>query len=148
MEVMTIQGTYVPSRSSWVRDQVEQIEAAGTTRAVSIAGRPVVLMTMLGISGNVRKVPVMRVEHDGLYAAVASKGGAPDHPQWYRNLQANPLVRLQDADRSWTARARELDGAEREQWWDRCVEAFPDYAVYQTKTDRVIPVFVLEPADG
>lgn len=144
---MTIQGTYVPSASQWVRDQVDKITADGTTRAVSILGRPVVLMTMLGVSGNVRKVPVMRVEHDGLYVAVASKGGAPEHPQWYRNLLANPVVELQDGDRSWTARARELAGDEREQWWARCVEAFPQYAEYQTKTDRVIPVFVLEPTD-
>lgn len=144
METMTIQGTYVPSASSWVRDQVEKIEADGTTRAVSIHGHPVVLMTMLGVSGNVRKVPVMRVEHDGVYAAVASKGGAPDNPVWYRNLLANPVVDLQDDDRTWTARARELHGAEREQWWARCVEDFPQYAEYQEKTDRLIPVFLLE----
>ncbi len=144
MEAMTIQGTYVPSASSWVRDQVEKIEAKGTTRAVSILDHPVVLMTMLGTSGNVRKVPVMRVEHDGVYAAVASKGGAPDNPAWYRNLLANPVVDLQDDDRTWTARAREIEGAERDRWWARCVETFPQYAEYQEKTDRLIPVLLLE----
>jgi len=93
----------------------------------------------------VRKVPLMRVEHDGVYAAVASKGGAPEHPQWYFNLRAHPDLDLQD-DRTVTAvRAREITGAEREQWWPRCVEAFPPYAEYQTKTDRLIPVFLLEP---
>jgi len=147
MVTMTIQGTYVPSTSSWVRDQVAKIEADGTTSAVSVLGRPVVMMTMFGVSGNVRKVPVMRVEHDGVYAAVASRGGAPEHPAWYRNLLANPVIDLQDTDRTWTARARELDGAEREQWWAWCVEAFPQYAEYQEKTDRIIPVLLLEPTD-
>ncbi|NYG05745.1 deazaflavin-dependent oxidoreductase (nitroreductase family) [Phycicoccus badiiscoriae] len=144
---MTITGEYAPSTSGWVRDQVEQIEAAGTTRAVSIQDRPVVMLTMLGLSGKVRKVPLMRVEHDGLYAAVASKGGAPEHPKWYANIRKNPVLDLQDDDRTWTVRARELDGAEREQWWARCVEAFPSYADYQVKTDRLIPVFVLEPVE-
>lgn len=142
---MTIQGTYVPSASQWVRDQVDKIEETGTTHSVNIMGMPVVLMTMLGVSGNVRKVPVMRIEHDGLYVAVASKGGAPDNPQWYRNLLANPVVEFQDDDRTWTVRARELDGAERDLWWTRCVEDFPQYAAYQQKTDRRIPVFLLEP---
>lgn len=142
---MTIAGEYVPSTAAWVRDQVERIEAEGTTRAVSIQGRPVVLLTMLGVSGKVRKVPLMRVEHDGVYAAVASQGGAPKHPKWYANIRKNPELDLQDADRTWSVRARELSGAEREQWWERCVAAFPNYAEYQTKTDRLIPVFVLEP---
>jgi deazaflavin-dependent oxidoreductase (nitroreductase family) len=142
---MPVAGEYVPSTAGWVRDQVERIEAEGTTRAVSIRDRPVVLLTMLGVSGKVRKVPLMRVEHDGAYAAVASQGGAPKHPKWYANLRKNPLLDLQDADRTWEVRARELSGAEREQWWERCVAAFPPYADYQTKTDRLIPVFVLEP---
>jgi deazaflavin-dependent oxidoreductase (nitroreductase family) len=142
---MTIAGDYVPSTTPWVRDQVERIEAEGTTRAVSIQNRPVVLLTMLGVSGKVRKVPLMRVEHDGVYAAVASKGGAPQHPQWYANIRKNPVLDLQDDDRTWTVRARELSGAEREEWWERCVAAFPPYADYQVKTDRLIPVFVLEP---
>jgi deazaflavin-dependent oxidoreductase (nitroreductase family) len=145
---MTIQGEYVPSTAQWVRDQVEKIEEAGTTRAVDIQGRPVVLLTMLGVSGKVRKVPLMRVEHDGVYAAVASKGGAPEHPKWYRNVRKNPVLDLQDDDRTWTVRARELEGAERDEWWPRCVEAFPPYADYQVKTDRLIPVFVLEPVEA
>jgi deazaflavin-dependent oxidoreductase (nitroreductase family) len=141
-----IDSEYVPSPSAWVREQVEAIEAAGDTRAVSVMDRPVVMLTMRGRrTGAVRKVPLMRVEHDGVYAAVASKGGAPEHPQWYGNVRANPRVTLQDGTRSWPAVARELSGAEREQWWERCVAAYPPYADYQTKTDRLIPVFVLEP---
>ncbi len=144
---MTIQGEYVPSPVTWVREQVEAIEAKGTTRAVQIQDRPVVLLTMLGVSGKVRKVPLMRVEHDGVYAAVASQGGAPAHPKWYANLRKNPVIDLQDDTRTWTAKAREIEGAEREEWWDRCVEAFPFYAEYQEKTDRLIPVLLLEPHD-
>jgi F420H(2)-dependent quinone reductase len=148
MDGMTIQGTYVPSASEWVRKQVERIEETGTTSSVDIMGMPVVLMTMRGVSGNVRKVPVMRVEHDGVYVAVASKGGAPDNPQWYRNLLANPEIELQDGERSWAARAREVHGTERELWWPRAVEAFPQYAEYQRKTERLIPVLLLEPVDN
>jgi deazaflavin-dependent oxidoreductase (nitroreductase family) len=142
---MTITGEYVPSTSGWVRDQVEKIEETGTTRSVQIMDRPVVMLTMLGVSGKVRKVPLMRVEHHGLYAAVASKGGAPEHPKWYANVRKNPVLDLQDDDRTWTVRARELSGAERDEWWERCVAAYPPYAEYQTKTERLIPVFVLEP---
>jgi deazaflavin-dependent oxidoreductase (nitroreductase family) len=141
---MTITGEYVPSTSGWVRDQVEKIEATGTTTSVSVQDRPVVMLTMLGVSGKVRKVPLMRVEHDGVYAAVASKGGAPEHPQWYANVRKNPVLDLQDEDRTWAVRAREISGQEREQWWERCVAAFPPYAEYQVKTDRLIPVFLLE----
>jgi F420H(2)-dependent quinone reductase len=144
---MAIDGVYVPSPRGWVRQQVEKIEATGTTRAVDIMGRPVVLLTMHGVTGKVRKVPLMRVEHDGVYAAVASQGGAPEHPKWYANLRKNPVIELQDDSRTWTARAREIEGAEREEWWPRCVAAFPPYAEYQQKTDRLIPVFVLEPVD-
>jgi deazaflavin-dependent oxidoreductase (nitroreductase family) len=142
---MTIDGEYAPSPTGWVRDQVERIEEAGTTRAVHIMNRPVVMLTMLGISGKVRKVPLMRVEHDGVYAAVASKGGSAEHPKWYANIRKNPVLDLQDDDRTWTVRARELSGPEREEWWERCVAAYPPYAEYQTRTDRLIPVFVLEP---
>lgn len=145
---MAIDGEYVPSPRGWVRRQVDEIQAKGTTRAVSIMGRPVVMLTMLGISGKVRKVPLMRVEHNGAYAAVASQGGSPQHPKWYANIKKHPVVDLQDDDRTWTARARELEGAERDEWWDRCVEAYPPYAEYQTKTDRLIPVLVLEAVDG
>lgn len=137
---------YRPSPATWVRDQVNAIDASGDTRSVNIMGMPVVLVTMTGHkSGATLKVPVMRVEHDGAYAAVASKGGAPDHPQWFYNLKALPDVDLQDGTDSQPVRARLVDGAERAEWWERCVAAFPPYAEYQTKTDREIPVFVLEP---
>jgi deazaflavin-dependent oxidoreductase (nitroreductase family) len=142
---MTIEGEYVPSPRAWVREQVETIEETGTTRSVHIMDRPVVLLTMHGLSGKVRKVPLMRVEHDGVYAAVASQGGAPEHPKWYANLRKNPVIDLQDDTRTWTARAREIEGSERAEWWERCVEAFPPYAEYQEKTDRLIPVLLLEP---
>ncbi len=138
---------YIPSTSGWVRDQVETIEETGDTGSVSVMDRPVVMLTMRGRrTGAIRKVPLMRVEHDGVYAAVASKGGAPEHPQWYANLQADPTITLQDGTRSWTAVAREVTGEERRQWWERCVAAYPPYAEYQVKTDRLIPVLVLEPA--
>jgi deazaflavin-dependent oxidoreductase (nitroreductase family) len=144
---MTIEGEYVPSPRAWVREQVEKIEAEGTTRAVHIMHRPVVLLTMHGLSGKVRKVPLMRVEHNGVYAAVASQGGAPAHPKWYANLRRNPVIELQDGTQTWTARAREIDGDQRQEWWQRCVEAFPPYAEYQEKTERQIPVLLLEPVE-
>lgn len=142
---MTVEGEYVPSPRAWVREQVKKIEETDTTRAVHIMERPVVLLTMRGLSGKVRKVPLMRVEHEGVYAAVASQGGAPEHPKWYANLRKNPVIDLQDDSETWTARAREIEGPEREEWWQRCVEAFPPYADYQEKTDRTIPVLLLEP---
>ena len=143
---MAIEGEYVPSPRKGSRDQVSEIERTGTTDSVDIMGLPVVLLTMVGAkSGAIRKVPLMRVEHDGLYAAVASLGGAPDHPQWYWNLRRRPELDLQDGTVVSRRRARELEGAEREAWWERCVAAFPPYASYQRKTDRLIPVFVLEP---
>lgn len=138
---------YAPSPTSWVRQQVEAIEASGDTRSVDIQGRPVVMLTMRGKkTGHLRKVPLMRVEHDGTYAAVGSKGGAPKHPKWVANLRAAPRITLQDGTTTTEVVAREISGEEREQWWARCVEAFPPYAEYQTKTERVIPVFLLEPA--
>jgi deazaflavin-dependent oxidoreductase (nitroreductase family) len=137
---------YVPSPTGWVRDQVEKILQAGDTGVVDILDRPVVLLTLTGAkSGRRLRVPLMRVEHDGRYAAVGSRGGAPTHPQWVHNLRAHPEITLQDGTRSWPALAREIEGAEREQWWSRCVAAYPPYADYQRKTDRLIPVFVLEP---
>ena len=143
---MSISGDYAPSPTAWVRDQVEAIEATGDTRSVHIMDRPVVLLTMLGArSGKVRKVPLMRVEHDGRYAAVASKGGAPEHPTWYANLVANPVIDLMDGTRTTPMRARELSGEERDQWWVRAVAAYPPYADYQARTERTIPLFVLEP---
>ncbi len=142
---MTITGDYIPSPSAWVRKQVETIAETGTTGSVDIQGLPVVLLTMLGAkSGSVRKVPLMRVEHDGAYAAVASQGGAPEHPQWYHNLRKHPDLDLQVGEETFAVHAREVEGAERAAWWERCVDAFPPYAGYQVKTERLIPVFVLE----
>jgi deazaflavin-dependent oxidoreductase (nitroreductase family) len=140
---------YAPSPTGWVRAAVEKIEKTGSTRAGGFNGMSVVLMTMRGAkSGKIRKVPVMRVEHDGVYAAVASLGGAPKHPVWYYNLKADPTIQLQDDERTGEYVAREIEGEEYELWWKRSVEAFPNYAEYQTKTTRVIPVFLLEPVAG
>ncbi len=144
---MPLQGEYAPSSAEWVRKQVEQIESSGGTEGTEMRGVPVIVITSLGSSsGKLRKNPVMRVEHDGKYAAVASKGGAPEHPSWYRNLVDHPLVEVQDATAKGDFTARELSGDERTQWWERAVAVWPDYDEYQTKTDREIPVFVLEPA--
>lgn len=144
---MPLQGEYAPSSAKWVRDQVEEYESSGGTRGTTLRGVPVIVITSVGASsGRLRKNPVMRVEHEGVYAAVASKGGAPEHPSWYRNLVEHPLVELQDGTEKGDYVARELSGDERKVWWDRAVEVWPDYAEYQTKTGRQIPVFVLEPA--
>jgi deazaflavin-dependent oxidoreductase (nitroreductase family) len=133
------------SPTDWVREQTERILKQGTTDGVEILDRPVILVTTTGAkSGKRRYVPLMRVEKDGRYAMVASKGGAPDHPAWYFNVKANPAVTVQDGDKVVSLTARELEGAEREQWWRLAVEAFPPYGEYQTKTARQIPVFVLE----
>jgi len=139
---------YIQPASEWVRDQLAAIDAAGTTRAVHVQGRPVVVVTMRGArSGRLRRVPLMRVEHGGRYLAVGSKGGAPRDPVWVRNLLAHPDVAVMDGDRTSTGlRARLLDGAEREEWWARAVAAFPSYRDYQARTARTIPLFVLEPA--
>jgi deazaflavin-dependent oxidoreductase (nitroreductase family) len=143
---MPLQGEYEPSSSEWVRDQVEEYESSGGTRGTTLRGVPVVVITSVGASsGKLRKNPVMRVEHGGVYAAVASKGGAPQHPAWYRNLVDHPLVELQDQAAKADYTAHEASGDERAVWWKRAVEVWPDYADYQTKTDRQIPVFVLEP---
>ncbi len=143
---MPLQGEYEPSSAEWVRKQVEEYESSDGASGTTLRGVPVVVVTSVGASsGKLRKHPVMRVEHDGLYAAVASKGGAPEHPAWYRNLVAHPLVELQDEASRGDYQARELHGDERALWWERAVEVWPDYAGYQTKTDREIPVFVLEP---
>jgi deazaflavin-dependent oxidoreductase (nitroreductase family) len=133
------------SPTDWVREQTERILEQGTTDGVEVFDRPIVLLTMTGAkSGKHRYVPLMRVEKDGHYAMVASKGGAPEHPAWYFNIKSNPAVTLQDGDKTVALTARELEGTEREQWWRLAVEAFPPYAEYQTKTARQIPVFVLE----
>jgi deazaflavin-dependent oxidoreductase (nitroreductase family) len=143
---MPLEGEYEPSSAKWVREQVQEYETSGGTRATTLRGVPVVVITSLGASsGKLRKNPVMRVEHDGVYAAVASKGGAPEHPAWYRNLVQHPPVELQDGASKGDYTAREVSGDERALWWQRAVEVWPDYATYQTKTDRQIPVFVLEP---
>ncbi|HEX3975738.1 MAG TPA: nitroreductase family deazaflavin-dependent oxidoreductase [Solirubrobacteraceae bacterium] len=143
---MPLQGEYAPSSAEWVRNQVEEIESSGGTRGAEMRGMRVIVVTSLGHgSGKLRKNPVMRVEHDGKYAAVASKGGAPEHPAWYRNLVDHPLVEVQDGPAKGDYTAREVSGDERADWWERAVAAFPDYADYQEKTDREIPVFVLEP---
>lgn len=142
----TDDSTYVPSPSEFVRRQVEEYEGSGGTSVPLIQGRPTVLLTMRGArSGAVRKVPLMRVEHAGSYLAVASQGGAPTHPAWYHNLVAHPRIRLRDATSEMAVVARELSGAEREEWWERAVAAFPPYAQYQQKTERLIPILVLEP---
>lgn len=133
------------SPTDWVREQTQRILEQGTTDGVEILDRPVVLFTTTGAkSGKKRYVPLMRVEEDGRYAMVASKGGDPRHPLWYHNVKANPRVTVQDGDKVVELTARELEGAEREHWWDLAVQAYPPYAEYQTKTDRLIPVFVVE----
>jgi F420H(2)-dependent quinone reductase len=143
---MTIDGEYAPSPTGWVRDQVEAIEASAGASGNDLRGMPVVLLTMRGAqTGKIRKVPLMRVEHGGLYAVVASQGGAPKNPVWYYNLVADPRVDLRDGSVHGTFVAREIDGDEKVLWWARAVAAYPDYADYQKKTDRQIPVFVLEP---
>lgn len=144
---MTSDGDYLASPWQWVRDQVELYESSNGNLGTTLrdTGLPVVVLTMRGArTGKVRKVPVMRVEHDGLYAAVASVGGAPENPRWYANLVAHPTVELRDRDAIRTVTAREVFGDERTQWWARAVEAYPPYAEYQTRTTRTIPVFVLE----
>jgi F420H(2)-dependent quinone reductase len=143
---MTLQGEYVPSAAQWVRDQVEVYERSGGQQANTLrdTGLPILIVTMRGNkSGTVRKIALMRVEHDGEYALVASKGGAPTHPVWYYNLTANPdEVTIQDGPEPFEAQVRQVAGDERAAWWERAVAAYPPYAEYQTRTDREIPVFV------
>ncbi|MEU5520450.1 nitroreductase family deazaflavin-dependent oxidoreductase [Streptomyces sp. NPDC047860] len=144
---MPLQGEYEPSPTRWVREQVERYESSGGTKGTTLqnTGLPVILLTSVGAkSGKLRKTPLMRVEHEGRYAVVASLGGAPTHPVWYHNLKADPRVELQDGPSKWDMTAREVTGEEKVEWWARAVEAYPPYADYQRKTDREIPVFVLE----
>jgi len=144
---MPLQGEYAPSTSDWARTQAEAYEASGGTEAATLrdSGLPIIVLTTLGAkSGKLRKTALMRVEHDGVYAVVASLGGAPKHPQWYFNIVAQPLVELQDGAEKHDYRAREVFGDEKALWWERSVAAYPPYAAYQSKTDRQIPVFVLE----
>jgi F420H(2)-dependent quinone reductase len=143
---MPLQGEYAPSSAEWVRKQVDEIESSGGTQGTTMRGVPVIVVTSMGsASGKLRKNPVMRIEHDGKYAAVASKGGAPEHPAWHRNLVDHPLVEVQDGPAKGDYTARQLSGDERAQWWERAVAVWPDYDSYQENTDREIPVFVLEP---
>lgn len=143
---MPLTGEYEPNRWDWAAKQVEEFEATDGAAGSTMQGVSIVVVTMLGAkSGKLRKIPVMRVEHDGSYLAVASKGGAPENPGWYYNLVANPLVELQDGPVKRDYRAREVHDGEREVWWERAVGVWPAYEEYQAKTSRTIPVFVLEP---
>ena len=143
---MPLHGEYEPSPEKWVRDQVELYETSGGTKCTTLRGMPVIVLSTLGAkSGMIRKAPLMRVEHDGRYAAVASLGGSPKNPVWYANVVAHPLVEVQDGPSRQDMTAREITGEEKDLWWERAVAAYPPYADYQKKTDRVIPVFLLEP---
>lgn len=143
---MPLNGEYEPSPAQWVRDQVQDYEASRGTSGTTMRDMPVIIVTTRGAkSGKLRKVPLMRVEHDGEYAAVASMGGAPKNPVWYFNLVADPHVEVRDAEVVQAMTAREVTGQEKAIWWRRCVAAYPDYADYQAKTARAIPVFVLTP---
>jgi deazaflavin-dependent oxidoreductase (nitroreductase family) len=143
---MPLTGEYEPSPAQWVRDQVEAYERSGGREANTLrdTGLPIVVVTMRGKkSGRLRKIALMRVEHNGEYALIASRGGAPTHPEWYYNLKANPQdVMLQDGAEPFDAQVREVSGEERAQWWQRAVAAYPPYAEYQQRTSRQIPVFV------
>lgn len=148
---MPLEGEYEPSPTQWVREQVELYESSGGTEGTTLldSGMPVVVLTTLGAkSGKIRKTPLMRVEHEGQYAVVASQGGAPKHPVWYHNLKSHPVAELQDGPVKQEVAAREVTGDEKAEWWRRAVAAYPPYADYQEQTDRDIPVFVLEPPAG
>ncbi len=145
---MPLQGEYAPSTAGRARQQAERYEATNGREAGDLRGRPIIVLTSVGArTGKLRKTALMRVEHEGVYAVVASLGGAPRHPVWYYNLKRNPHVELQDQARKGDYLAREVTGAEKAVWWARAVEAWPDYATYQAKTARQIPVFVLEPME-
>jgi F420H(2)-dependent quinone reductase len=143
---MPLTGEYEPSTSDWARENAETYIKSGGTDGTELQGKPVILLTTIGAkSGKIRKTPLMRVENGGEYAIVASLGGAPKHPVWYHNVKAHPRVELQDGPVNNEFEAHEVFGDEKAVWWERAVEAWPDYAEYQTKTDRQIPVFVLTP---
>ena len=142
---MPLEGEHEPNTMKWARDQVERYESSGGTEGTELNGMPVIILTSVGANtGKIRKTPLMRVEHDGQYATVASLGGAPKNPVWFHNLVANPHVELQDGPEKWDFTARLVEGDEKAVWWERAIAAYPDYAEYQKKTDRKIPVFVLE----
>ncbi len=143
---MPLDGEYAPSTSQWARQQAEKFESSGGAEANLLQGKPIIVLTTKGAkSGGLRKTALMRVEHEGEYAVIASKGGAPENPAWYFNIRAESLVELQDGDVKRDYRAHVAEGAERAAWWERSVAAWPDYASYQENTDRVIPVIVLTP---
>lgn len=145
---MPLTGEYEPSPLDWVRDHADKIMQSGSTEGVDMQGKPIVLLTTIGAkSGKIRKTPLMRVEHNGEYAIVASLGGAPKNPVWYYNVKKNPRVELTDGPVTKEYEAREAVGDEKAVWWERAVAAWPDYANYQQKTDRQIPVFVLTPVN-
>lgn len=145
---MPLTGEYEPSTSDWAREQAEKYMESGGTAGTDMQGMPVILLTTVGAkTGKLRKTPLMRVEHDGEYAVVASLGGAPKNPVWYHNIVKNPRVELQDGSVTRDYDAREVRGDEKALWWERAVAAFPPYAEYQTKTERQIPVFVLTPVN-
>lgn len=146
MAGMPLSGEYEPSPWDWSREQAEKFAESGGTEAADLRGMPIILLTTVGAkTGKLRKTPLMRVEHDGEYACVASLGGAPKNPVWYYNVKKNPRVELQDGSVTRDYDAREVFGEEKAVWWERAVEAYPDYADYQKKTERQIPVFVLTP---
>jgi F420H(2)-dependent quinone reductase len=151
---MPLTGEYAPGTSAWARKQAETYEESGGTKAATLSGKPIIVLTSVGAkTGKLRKTALMRVEHDGAYAVVASRGGAAKNPTWYHNLKENPHVELQDGETTRDYRAREVNGDEKATWWQRALEVWPAYADYQKKTKRQIPVFVLEPmpegrADG
>jgi F420H(2)-dependent quinone reductase len=143
---MPLTGEYAPSPWDWSREQAEKYAESGGKEAADMQGKPIVVLTTVGAkTGKIRKTPLMRVEHEGQYAVVASLGGAPKNPVWYHNVKKNPRVELQDGAVTREYEAREVFGDEKATWWERAVAAYPDYAEYQTKTDRQIPVFVLSP---
>ena len=143
---MPLTGEYEPSSATWAREQAELYEATNGEKGGEHRGKPVIVLTSVGAkTGKLRKSALMRVEHEGVYAVVASLGGAPKNPVWYQNLKSNPHVELQDRTTKRDYLAREVSGDEKAIWWERAVQAWPDYATYQARTDRQIPVFVLEP---
>ena len=145
---MPLQGEYEPSSQGWVRDQVARYEASGGREANTLrdTGLPIAIFWNRGVnSGKVRKTPLMRVEHDGVYAMVGSQGGAPTDPAWVANIRAHPEVSVQDGPEPVDGVVREITGEEKAVWWERAVAAYPPYADYQKKTDREIPVFLVEP---
>jgi len=145
---MPLTGEYKPSTSDWARKQAEKFEESEGADANLLRGKPIMVLTSVGAkTGGLRKTALMRVEHDGRYLAVASKGGHPEPPAWYWNVRKNPHVELQDGAVKRDYLARELEGEERAEWWERALEVWPDYASYQTRTDRLIAIFLLEPVD-